>query len=134
MVYPRRFSYKFRKGAIILPLPMSEQSGVSSGLEQFAAELLDPYEKLVNLEILGQEVSVPEKNRLLRCFQYLSINTISYGDFCWNGECTNCQIWYHLKGQTEQNDRPALSCRMECEEGMVITKLSRFIELEGITK
>jgi hypothetical protein len=27
-----------------------------------------------------------------------------------------------------------LSCRLECEEGMVITKLSRFIELEGITK
>ncbi len=82
----------------------------------------------------ANEVSVPEKNRLLRCFQYLSINTISYGDFCWNGECTNCQIWYHMKGQNEQNDRPALSCRLECEEGMVITKLSRFIELEGITK
>ena len=86
------------------------------------------------VEIMGSEVSVPEKNRLLRCFQYLSINTISYGDFCWNGECTNCQIWYHMKGQSEQNDRPALSCRLECEEGMVITRLSRFIELEGITK
>jgi NADH dehydrogenase/NADH:ubiquinone oxidoreductase subunit G len=94
-----------------------------------SADLLDPYEKLISLEINGKQVSVPEKNRLLRCFQYLSINTISYGDFCWNGDCTNC-----LKGQDEQNDRPALSCRLECEEGMVITRLSRFIELEGITK
>src|ERR1044071_7214602 len=123
--------YKIEQGAIILPLPMAEQSG---SFDAGASDLLDPNEKLIDLEIMGNEVSVPEKNRLLRCFQYLSINTISYGDFCWNGECTNCQIWYHLKGQSELNDRPALSCRLECEEGMVITKLSRFIELEGITK
>lgn len=122
--------FMFEQRAIILPLPMSQQSGP----EDSAADLLDPYDKLISLEIMGNEVSVPEKNRLLRCFQYLSINTISYGDFCWNGECTNCQVWYHMKGQSEQNDKPALSCRLECEEGMVITRLSRFIELEGITK
>ena len=126
--------YKFEQGPIILPLPMTEQSAASGHLEEGSADLLDPYEKLINLEIMGSQVSVPEKNRLLRCFQYLSINTISYGDFCWNGECTNCQVWYHLQGQNEQSDRPGLSCRLECEEGMVITKLSRFIELEGITK
>jgi len=110
---------------------MSEQS--AGGLQDKAADLLDPYEKLVTIEILGKSVSVPEKNRLLRCFQFLSINTISYGDFCWNGECTNCQVWYHSTGQDENSDRPALSCRLECEEGMVISKLSRFIELDGIT-
>ena len=110
---------------------MSEQSG---NFDEAASDLLDPYDKLITLEIMGSAVSVPEKNRLLRCFQYLSINTISYGDFCWNGECTNCQVWYHMKGQTEESDRPALSYRLQCEEGMVITKLSRFIELEGITK
>ena len=128
----RKSLYKFSQRAIILRLRMSEQSGRPSGLEEIATDLLDPYEKLVSIEVLGHEVGVPEKNRLLRCFQYLSINTISYGDFCWNGECTNCQIWYHAKGQTEVNDKPALSCRLECEEGMVITRLSRFIELEGI--
>jgi hypothetical protein len=112
---------------------MSDQSAGETGLPDIAADLLDPYEKLVSIEVLGSEVSVPEKNRLLRCFQYLSINTISYGDFCWNGECTNCQIWFRMSGQDESSDRPALSCRLECEEGMVITKLSRFIELEGIT-
>jgi hypothetical protein len=113
---------------------MSEQSAGNGGLEEMSSDLLDPYEKLLEIQILGQSVNVPEKNRLLRCFQYLSINTISYGDFCWNGECTNCQIWYHLEGQSEENDRPGLSCRLECVEGMVITRLSRFIELEGITK
>ena len=107
---------------------------VDNEAPEMGTDLLDPFEKLVQITILGRTVDVPEKNRLLRCFQYLSIKTISYGDFCWNGECTNCQIWYHMQGQDELNDRPALSCRLECVEGMVITKLSRFIELEGITK
>jgi len=99
-----------------------------------ASELLDPYEKLITIEILGKEVQVPEKNQLLRCFQYLSLKTISYGDFCWNGECTNCQIWYHHVGQTEASDKPILSCRTQVADGMVITKLSNFIKLEGISK
>ena len=113
---------------------MSDQSAADSEPQTASSDLLDPYEKLVKIEVLGTEVRVPENNRLLRCFQYLSLNTISYGDFCWNGECTNCQIWYHMKGQNEESDRPALSCRLVCEEGMVITRLSRFIELDGITK
>lgn len=97
-------------------------------------DLLDAYEKLIPIEILGHRVAVPENNRLLRCFQYLSVRTISCGDFCWNGECTNCQIWYHGAGETEADDRPALSCRTEVRPGMIITKLSHFIELEGINR
>ena len=84
--------------------------------------------------MLGNRVQVPENNQLLRCFQYLSMKTISYGDFCWNGECTNCQIWYHSEGQTEAEDKPALSCRLKVSEGMVITRVSRYVELEGISK
>jgi hypothetical protein len=111
---------------------MNELDSTTCSLTE--SDLLDPYEKLVHVEILGRQVQVPEKNRLLRCFQYLSLNSISYGDFCWNGECTNCQIWYHEQGQTDISDRPALSCRAEVVEGMVITKLSQFIHLDGISK
>jgi hypothetical protein len=98
------------------------------------SDLYDPFEKLVGIEILGNRVEVPENNHLLRCFQYLSMKTISYGDFCWNGECTNCQIWYHTAGQSERDDKPALSCRLKVIEGMVISRVSRFVELEGINK
>ena len=111
---------------------MNELESSKPALTQ--SDLLDPYEKLVTVEILGKQVQVPEKNRLLRCFQYLSLNTISYGDFCWNGECTNCQVWYHEQGQTSSSDKPTLSCRAEVVEGMVITKLSQFIHLDGISK
>ena len=111
---------------------MSEQGLQLTQSHSGDSDLLDPYEKLVAIEILGNRVEVPEKNTLLRCFQYLSIKTISYGDFCWNGECTNCQVWYHSEGQNGTCDKPVLSCRQEVIEGMVITKLSRFVELEGI--
>ena len=114
--------------------PMDEQSAETEARPEIETDLLDPYEKLIAINVIGHQVEVPEKNRLLRCFQYLSLKSISYGDFCWNGECTNCQVWYHMAGQAEDLDRPALACRLEVIEGMVITRLSHFIELEGISK
>jgi hypothetical protein len=113
---------------------MSEQTEGPVNPAEVNTDLLDPYDRLINIEILGTRVEVPEKNRLLRCFQFLSLNTISYGDFCWNGDCTNCQIWYHPEGQGRETDKPGLACRMEVIEGMVITSLSPFIKLVGITK
>jgi hypothetical protein len=108
---------------------------VQSALENdLSSDLLDPYERLVGIEILGRPVEVPEKNRLLRCFQFLSLKTISYGDFCWNGECTNCQVWYHTGEQSPDPGKPGLACRMEVIEGMKITAMSPAIKLEGITE
>jgi hypothetical protein len=112
---------------------MNEQTIIASPPVLIESDLFEPYERLLSIEILGQKVDVPESNRLLRCFQYLSLNTISYGDFCWNGECTNCQIWYHMPGQDQTNDKPALACRINVIENMIITSLSRFINLHGIT-
>ena len=100
----------------------------------FESDLLDPYEKLVEIEVLGQRVAVPERNRLLRCFQYLSLNTISYGDFCWNGDCTNCQFWYHEEGETEAQDKTALACRFDVREGLVVTRLSPHVRIKGVTE
>ena len=113
---------------------MSEQTWEPVQTTAVDKDLLEPFDQLVSIEILGQRVEVPEKNRLLRCFQFLSLNTISYGDFCWNGDCTNCQIWYHTAGQIRENDKPGLACRMDVIEGMVITSMSPFIKLQGITK
>jgi len=137
----KRSRYYFGKGTAIL-FSMSEQTyePVQPPTREddlrgdLPGDLLDPYERLVAIEVLGKQVEVPEKNRLLRCFQFLSLKTISYGDFCWNGDCTNCQIWYHTDGQSQDNDKPGLACRMEVIEGMTITSMSQCIKLEGITK
>jgi hypothetical protein len=98
------------------------------------SDLFDPYDRLVSIEVLGRRVEVPEKNRLLRCFQYLSIETISYGDFCWNGDCANCQVWYTEAGQPPDAPRPALACRCDVREGMVITHLSPHIKIQGVNE
>lgn len=86
-------------------------------------DLFEPYEKLIEIEILGEKRKVPEKNPILRCFQYLSMETISYGDFCWNGDCANCQVW--LAG--ESKDKPVLSCRTYISEDMKIVKMAEEI-------
>ena len=48
------------------------------------SEPFRPYEKLVEITVLGKKFQVPERNSLLRCFQFISPETIPYGRFCWN--------------------------------------------------
>jgi len=88
--------------------------------------LFEPFEKLVKIEVSGEKRNVPENNSLLRCFQYLSLETISYGDFCWNGDCANCQIWL----EDTAMEKPVLACRTKVRDGMKIVKMSREIKLD----
>ncbi|MCD9188576.1 MAG: 2Fe-2S iron-sulfur cluster-binding protein [Pyrinomonadaceae bacterium] len=88
-------------------------------------DAFEPFERLVEIEIEGEKRQVPENNSLLRCFQYLSIETVSYGDFCWNGDCLNCKV--SIKKEDKQKD--VISCRTKVEENMKIVKLSDEIKL-----
>jgi NADH dehydrogenase/NADH:ubiquinone oxidoreductase subunit G len=88
-------------------------------------DIFEPFERLIEIEITGERREVPENNTLLRCFQYLSLETISHGDFCWNGSCVNCQVWLD---DTEQQ-KPVLSCRTKVQERMKIVRLSQEIKL-----
>ncbi len=83
-------------------------------------DLFEPFERLIEIKIDGKTVKVPENNTLLRCFQYLSLESISYGDFCWNGDCLNCQIWIKIGDK----EKAFMSCRAKVEEGMEIVRLS----------
>ncbi|MEO6589620.1 MAG: 2Fe-2S iron-sulfur cluster-binding protein [Pyrinomonadaceae bacterium] len=89
-------------------------------------DIFEPFDKLIEITILGEKADVPENNSLLRCFQYLSIENISYGDFCWNGDCLNCQVWV----KNGDREKAVLSCRTKVEEGMKIVKLSTEIKLD----
>jgi len=68
-----------------------------------------PFERLVRIRILGKSFDVPEKNMLLRCFQYISPETIPYGRFCWNQECQTCRIGFCVPG-IQDEPRNVLSC------------------------
>jgi hypothetical protein len=97
------------------------------------SDLFEPYDRLIEIEVLGRRVRVPENNRLLRCFQFLSMKSISYGDFCWNGDCTNCQFWYREPGEDEGTpEKTALSCRFRVREGLCVTRLNPCVQIEGV--
>lgn len=40
--------------------------------------LFQPFSRLVKITIMGREFEVPENNHLLRCFQYLAPEQVSY--------------------------------------------------------
>ena len=89
-------------------------------------DLFEPFEKLIEIEIDGKPTRVPENNTLLRCFQYISMESISFGDFCWNGDCLNCQVWI----QNGDKEKPLMSCRAKAEDGMKIVRLNPEINLD----
>ena len=92
-------------------------------------DVLRPYTRLIEIEILGDKRLVPENNSLLRCMQYLSMETISYGEFCWNGECLNCQVWLDNDGK----EKAVMACRTDVREGMKILRMAAEIELSADT-
>ena len=81
-----------------------------------------PYERMVEIKILGKVFQVPEKNTILRCFQYISPETIPYGRFCWNQDCQYCRV----VGKLVDDDQPheLLSCKFLVSAGMEITEIS----------
>jgi NADH dehydrogenase/NADH:ubiquinone oxidoreductase subunit G len=88
-------------------------------------DIFEPFQRLIDIEICGKTYQVPENNQLLRCFQYLNINEISLGDFCWNGDCANCQVWIEENGKK----KPVLTCRTKVSENMKILQIADEIKL-----
>jgi hypothetical protein len=82
--------------------------------------LFRPFTRLLKVTILGREFEVPENNPLLRCFQYLAPEEVSYGRFCWNEDCQYCRVTYDLgDGST---GRAALACKLIVQECMRVTE------------
>ena len=88
-------------------------------------DIFTPFEKLVEIDVLGEKRQVPENNSLLRCFQFLSMESVSMGEFCWNGECLNCQVWL----QNGDKEKAVMSCRHKVTEGMKIVRMADEIDL-----
>jgi hypothetical protein len=85
-------------------------------------QVFRPYERLVEIKILGKTFEVPEKNTILRCFQYISPETIPYGRFCWNQDCQYCRVVGKMVD--DDTSREMLSCKFLVSPGMEITEIS----------
>lgn len=88
-------------------------------------EIFEPFERLVNIKLLGVAREVPENNSILRGLQYLDMEAISYGDFCWNGECINCQVWI----KNGDKEKAVIACRTNVVEGMEIVKVAEGMDI-----
>ena len=93
-------------------------------------DIFQPFDRFIEIEIVGSKYMVPENNTLLRCFQYLSMENISYGDFCWNGDCRNCQVWL----ENGDKEKAVMACRTVVSEGMKIVRMAEEIELDENTE
>ncbi|MGB6200585.1 MAG: hypothetical protein WA871_03480 [Candidatus Acidiferrales bacterium] len=85
-------------------------------------DLFRHFERLVEIKVLGKSFHVPEKNTVLRCFQYLSPETIPYGRFCWNQDCQYCRIVAKLPDEAEAHEM--LSCKFLVSSGLEIKDVS----------
>ena len=90
-----------------------------------AGPLLHPYDKLVKITILGKEFQVPENNSLLRAFQFLAPEAVSYGRFCWNEDCQYCRVNYDTGEGTPE--RKAISCKLMVQDGMRVLDMANEI-------
>lgn len=88
------------------------------------SDIFEPYELLVKINFCGREIQVPENNSILRGLQFVDMDAISYGDFCWNGECLNCQVWI----KNGDKEKAVMACRTDAVEGMEILRISDEIE------
>lgn len=82
--------------------------------------IFEEQERLIPIILLGQHLNVPENDTLLRCMQFLWLEGISYGDFCWNGDCMNCQV----SVRTGEKTKNVLACRTQVYENMEIVAVS----------
>ena len=83
-------------------------------------EIFEPYDRLIEITLLGEKKLVPENNSILRCLQYLDMDKISEADLCWNGECLDCQVWV----RSGDKEKALISCRANAIEGMEIVRVS----------
>lgn len=83
-------------------------------------EIFEPYDRLITINICGRDHQVPENNSILRGLQYLDMETVSCGDFCWNGECLNCCVGVAVESGGEKT---VIACRAMAQDGMQIVRL-----------
>jgi hypothetical protein len=95
---------------------------MAEGESPLMSEVFRPYERLVEITILGKTFLVPDRNSLLRAFQFISPETVPYGRFCWNQECQYCRV--NCKLPDDDQARPILSCKFIVSEGMAISDLA----------
>src|SRR5215470_11439656 len=86
-------------------------------------DIFEPYDRLIDVKICGTIYQLPENNTILRGLQFLKPQETSEGEFCWNGECINCQVWI----RNGEKEKMVMACRTDVKEGMEILRVGETI-------
>ncbi|MCO6509946.1 MAG: (2Fe-2S)-binding protein [Aridibacter famidurans] len=89
-------------------------------------DLFETYEHLIDITVDGTSRRVPSNNTILRCLQFLFLESISHADLCWNGDCLNCKVLVSKDGK----QKTAYACLVKAEEGMEIEIVSDELAIE----
>ena len=89
-------------------------------------EIFDEHDRLITINIMGRDREVPANDSILRCLQFLDMESVSESELCWNGDCLDCQVWI----KQVDKEIPVISCRTTAEPGMHITRISEKIRFE----
>jgi hypothetical protein len=110
-------------GGLVQAKSCGDAGAGSRGTGSIMSEPFRPYEKLVEITVFGKKFQVPERNSLLRCFQFISPETIPYGRFCWNQDCQYCRVTCQLPDEDEPHEM--LSCKFIVMPGMEVSEMSQ---------
>lgn len=87
---------------------------------EMAPDIFEPYDRLIEIECAARKLLVPENNSILRCLQFVYMESITEADLCWNGDCMNCLVEIDERGAR----RSVIACRTKACSGMLIVSLS----------
>jgi len=87
------------------------------------SEPFRPYEKLVDITILGKKFQVPERNSLLRCFHSSARKRFRMDGSAGTRNAQYCRVSCQLPDDDES--REMLSCKFIVMPGMEVTELSQ---------
>jgi hypothetical protein len=83
-------------------------------------EMFETFDRLIPVDLCGKRVIMPENNTILRGLQFIELDAVSEGEFCWNGECLNCQVWV----RNGEKEKGVIGCRTNVQDGMSILRVS----------
>ncbi|MFQ5700245.1 MAG: hypothetical protein ACE5HU_00185 [Acidobacteriota bacterium] len=91
-------------------------------------DLFEPFDELIEIEVLGHRIEVPENNCLLRSLQYVLGEAIAYGRFCWNDECGNCEMTCIFPDS--RREKVVRACQARVCRGMKVTAVSEEVLID----
>ena len=111
-----------------------EELGIPRSLVEEASEILNPFERLLPVQVLDRIVWLPENNSLWRGLQFWGLVKhevrIDFSLFCISGTCLKCKSLVQAPAAADRE--PMLLCQTQAQAGTCIRKLPDGFSLKKV--